>query len=1301
MLNRTTSQRFLVAAATVLLLCGREGPRGATDRTAPARRVLSGRTLVAALLVDRFEARLLTVEPKDRPFLEPPDAAALREPRAGEPVQVEVTLRDAAGPRLILRPEIRGLCLDHDPSAPPHVEGDTIRLHRESFLVELPDLPGADRIEVAVGRPRPGGGAPERRVLATEQLDASRAGGADFPTPGAGSPTGGFTPADPSVVSTPGLATSGQVHWPEEFGDPDITTTWGDPAETTKRINIVLVPDGYTHADKATLQSHAQALVNYLRATTPYREHDRFINYTLVYAYSNQSGTDQCDCASVVDTAMNTGFPAAGDPCGGSANRCLYYDSGCDSGTAANIALAEARAPAHDTTIVLVNTTRYGGCGGARAVFSAGNSSASEIAAHELGHSLAGLADEYVSYVGCGNAGGVNTSTNPTVGAWPEWIGDLGAPFLGAQYYNQCVYRPAGDCKMRSLFAPFCPVCNQRWSLTIFGHPRVTFSAPLSSLSPSEQTLSLPVGGSQSFAVTTRLQEMTGVTNKITWKVQGPGDPAPVQVATGVTTYNRTFASTGAYTVSCDIEADANFVKPAKTGANLGRATWTLYVGCPVDSDGDGAGDACDTCTDLDRDGFGSPGFPANTCPLDNCPSVSNPGQQDFDHDGLGNDCDPCTDIDGDGAGDPPLASNACAPDNCPSLPNPGQQDGDGDGRGDVCDNCPATANVSQADQDADGRGDACDNCVALANAGQQDADGDGRGDLCDNCPTASNPNQADANGDGAGDACQPALVLTSIRQDGGTRLEVQAKAADPQGEALTGQVRFKPVASVHLADMGYTGDCGLAWLPDGHPGEGIGYANGSGGSPVLFDLDGNFGCADGLGDFRIARGTCAQPQGTFDDLVFFPGELPPLRFCIRRVGQSTGGTDLLVSAYDDATLDADADGAIALTIPFSGPGLPRDSDIAALPSSGRFLMTIDATDGHTPALHAEQSFLHQGETRLVFNQPPVAVFSAPASAECTGPAGAAVTLNGLASSDPDSSPGTANDIAVYQWIENPGPSEHLLGTGATLQATLPLGPHALGLRVIDTVGDASLATGGVTITDTTAPTFSVTPGQGTLWPPNHHLRTVAVGWQLTDACDPAPAVTLQAASSSEPDDAAGFEDGDTTGDIPGGQTGSTGATLTLRAERSRSGGGRTYSLTWRAVDASSNGAMSSATVSVPLASGPDPEPLLVRLQPAGAGGLVRLDWDPVTGATGYDVIAADRAAAGVVNHVLSLGTAAVLARGTTALFVTEAAGTPPPPVGGARLYFVQSRTASGGVGYGTESAPWPRLPTSCPAGCP
>lgn len=57
-------------------------------------------------------------------------------------------------------------------------------------------------------------------------------------------------------------------------------------------------------------------------------------------------------------------------------------------------------------------------------------------------------------------------------------------------------------------------------------------------------------------------------------------------------------------------------------------------------------------------------------------------------------------DADGDGAGN--------GVDNCPSLSNPGQADSDGDGIGDACDNCPTVANANQADGNGDGIGDAC-----------------------------------------------------------------------------------------------------------------------------------------------------------------------------------------------------------------------------------------------------------------------------------------------------------------------------------------------------------------------------------------------------------------------------------------------------------------------------------------------------------------------------------------------------------------------------------------------------------------
>ena len=156
-----------------------------------------------------------------------------------------------------------------------------------------------------------------------------------------------------------------------------------------------------------------------------------------------------------------------------------------------------------------------------------------------------------------------------------------------------------------------------------------------------------------------------------------------------------------------------------------------------LDTNGNGAGNACDPDDDNDGVADGS----------DNCPLVANADQSNADGDGLGDACD--TDDDNDGVAD--------ASDNCPLAANSNQLDTDGDGLGDACD----------TDDDNDGVTDASDNCPLAVNENQLDTDGDGLGNICDldndndgvnddadNCPLAANTDQTNADSDSYGAAC-------------------------------------------------------------------------------------------------------------------------------------------------------------------------------------------------------------------------------------------------------------------------------------------------------------------------------------------------------------------------------------------------------------------------------------------------------------------------------------------------------------------------------------------------------------------
>ncbi|MDD5135302.1 MAG: hypothetical protein PHP01_07820, partial [Phycisphaerae bacterium] len=181
---------------------------------------------------------------------------------------------------------------------------------------------------------------------------------------------------------------------------------------------------------------------------------------------------------------------------------------------------------------------------------------------------------------------------------------------------------------------------------------------------------------------------------------------------------------------------------------------------------------------------------------------------------------------------------------------------------------------------------------------------------------------------------------------------------------------------------------------------------------------------------------------------------------------------------------------------------------------------------------------------------------------------GCEVVVNGIGSIDPD------GDELTYKWIwAVDGNDYEANGVSPTIE--LPPGEHTIGLIVNDGIVDSEADYVVITAIDNTPPELAVSITPDVLWPANHKMVMITPSITVSDNCDDSPEVTLVSITSSEDDNAKG--DGNTTDDIK-----IIDGKIYLRAERSGTGDGRVYNITYQAVDASGNITTQSAEVTVP-----------------------------------------------------------------------------------------------------------------------
>lgn len=271
----------------------------------------------------------------------------------------------------------------------------------------------------------------------------------------------------------------------------------------SNRLNLVIVGDGFTAAEQQKLREAALKFSKEFFKSKEIGTHRDGWSLHVLDAVSAQSGADDPSTNTLVDTIFDGNFGCAG------VDR-LYCVN-----TSKVSAYVLQHYPQYDFILVAGNSSKYGGSGGAISTYTL-NSYAIDVAIHELGHSFARLADEYVDEASapmylpfyCENCfANITQVTDLNKVKWRHWFGDLASVptlpgqsgvglFEGGYYSSKGFYRPKDNSFMLKLGDPIGEVNGEAWVNQLYQKIGMSHNHQ-----PAQQQVVQPRGQAQQFSL--------------------------------------------------------------------------------------------------------------------------------------------------------------------------------------------------------------------------------------------------------------------------------------------------------------------------------------------------------------------------------------------------------------------------------------------------------------------------------------------------------------------------------------------------------------------------------------------------------------------------------------------------------------------------------------------------------------------------------------------------------------------------------------------------------------------------------